>query len=234
MRERHLLLAGWELARTAADACPDVAGARALEWRPALVPGTAAGALGAAECAGIDFDADDWWFRVHFRGEPAAAGEEVVLCLDGLATVAEVYVNGRRVLDSESMFAAHELDVGGLLQGDNELVICCRALGPRLRVRRRPRARWRTRLVAEGNLRFYRTMLLGRMPGVAPGPAVVGPWRPVGLERRRGLVLEQMRLRARVGDDDGVVEMRARLRALPGAGAGARPPVAARRGRDRA
>jgi beta-mannosidase len=209
------LVSGWEVARSAADAC-DRPGGPDGPWRPAAVPGTAAGALGPEAAAGTDFDAEDWWFRVRFTAEAAGAGEEVALCLGGIATVAEVYLNGHRVLDSESMFAAHELDVGDLLRGDNELAICCRALGPRLAIRRRPRARWRTKLVAEGNLRFYRTMLLGRAPGFAPGPAVVGPWRPVELERRRGLILERVRLRSRLAGEEGRLEVSAGLRAPVG------------------
>ena len=85
------------------------------------------------------------------------------------------------------MFARSAVDVTALLAAENELAICCRALTPLLALARRPRARWRTRLVGEGGLRFFRTMLLGRAPGFAPGPAVVGPWRPVALERRRRL-----------------------------------------------
>jgi beta-mannosidase len=216
--ERHVLAQGWEVARSAPGSCGAPRDARALRWRPAVVPGTAAGAVSAAERVGIDFDSDDWWFRVRFEAAAADAGEEVVLRLGGLATVAEVYLNGERILDSESMFAARELDIGDRLRDDNELAICCRALAPRLAVRRRPRARWRTRLVAHGGLRFYRTMLLGRAPGFAPGPAVVGPWRPVELERRRGLVLGQVGLRARLdGGGDGRVEVSARLRAVAGA-----------------
>ncbi len=48
----------------------------------------------------------------HLRGRPAAAGEEVVLRLDGIATVAEVFLNGRLLLPSDSMFPAHAVDVG--------------------------------------------------------------------------------------------------------------------------
>jgi beta-mannosidase len=213
-----VLSEGWEVARSAPGRCGDPRDGRVLQWGRAVVPGTAAGALSAAERAGIDFDSHDWWFRVRFEAAAADAGEEVVLCLGGLATVAEVYLNGERILDSESMFASHELDIGDRLRGENELAICCRALAPRLAVRRRPRARWRTRLVADGGLRFYRTMLLGRTPGFAPGPAVVGPWRPVALERRRGLVLEQVGLRGRLdGSGGGRIEVSARLRALASA-----------------
>ena len=110
------------------------------------------------------------------RRRRRAPGEEVVLVLDGIATVAEVYLNGELVLESDSMFAAHAVDVGALLRGDNELAIRCRALGAAARrCSRRPRARWRTRLVADGSLRFFRTMLLGRAPGFAPGPAARRP-----------------------------------------------------------
>ncbi len=58
--------------------------------------------------------------------------ERAVLALDGLATVSEVYLNGERVLASDSMFATHELDVGGRLRDRNELVIVFRALAPLL------------------------------------------------------------------------------------------------------
>ena len=188
-RRRTYLSDGWELAAAEPDSCSSPSQIDGLNWAPAQVPGTAAGAL--PEWDG-EVDAVDWWFRVRFATDAVQPGEEMVLHLEGLATVAEVYLDGERVLDSESMFAAHELDIGRLLRPGNELAVCCRALAPRLQGRRRPRARWRTGLVANANLRFYRTMLLGRTPGFAPGPAVVGPWAglaehsPVGLPSRSG------------------------------------------------
>jgi beta-mannosidase len=214
------LAEGWEAAACAADAHADPAAAAGLEWIPATVPGTAAAALAAAGRwrAGeeIDLDAEDWWFRTRFEAEPAAAGEEVLLRLDGVATVAEVFLNGERLLESDSMFAAHALDVGPLLRSQgNELAIRCRALGPLLRVRRKPRARWRTKL-ADGGLRFFRTMLLGRAPGFAPGPAAAGPWRPVWLERRSRIAVDRLQLRTRLDAGDGVLAVRASLRALAG------------------
>ena len=262
--ETRTLSSGWQVAhapaRTLAGLDADVEGLGpgveglgagveglgGLEWMPARVPGTAAGALCDAGLWRLgepyDFDAQDWWFRTEFDAEPVAAGEEVYLCLDGIATVAEVYLNGELILESDSMFASHALPVGDRLRaasGDdvsgsesgsngepassnervasNELVICCRALGPLLQESRRPRARWRTRLVAERNLRFFRTMLLGRARGFAPGPAVVGPWRPVRLERRRRVVVHELTLRPRIEGEDGVLSVRARLRSLDGA-----------------
>jgi beta-mannosidase len=210
---------GWAATATAAGLWPDATAVGESSWTPAQAPGTAAGALRDAGRWQVgetrDLDAEDWWFRTSFDSDPVAPDEELLLRFDGLATVAEVYLNGALVLESDSMFATHTLDVGGVLHERNELIICCRALAPLLRVRRRPRARWRTR-VADGGLRFFRTMLLGRAPGFAPGPAAVGPWRPITLERRRGLAVDELALRPRLRGADGVLEVRVQLRGLAG------------------
>ena len=209
---RRVLAAGWELAVSPPGACADPAAAAELTWSPAMAGAagglTAAGAGGGGD--GRDYDAEDWWFRVRVDEPAPIGGEELRLALGGLATVAEVYVDDALALRSESMFAAHEV---ALEDGIGELVICCRALAPLLAERRRPRARWRTRLVVP-NLRFWRTMLLGRAPGFAPGPAVVGPWRPVVIERRHGTVADDVSLRPRLDGADGVLAAAGRLRSL--------------------
>jgi beta-mannosidase len=216
---------GWQLASSTPGACFGPSELDGMEWIAAPVPGTAAAALREAGLwrAGeaFDFDARDWWFRTRFEAEPAGEGEEVGLALDGIATVSEVYLNGDRVLAGDSMFASHRVEVSSQLRsgasGGNELAICCRALAPLLRGPRRPRARWRTRLVSDGNLRFYRTMLLGRAPGFAPGPACVGPWKPIRLERHRGVVLDELIVRSRLVRDEGRLTVRGRLRRLAAA-----------------
>jgi len=218
--ELERLCGGWELSATDPGRCTDPAGLDRLSWSSARVPGTAAGAL---RDAGLwrpgderDFDASDWWFRTSFHSEPASGElEQAVLCLDGLATVAEVYLNGERVLRSNSMFQHHALDVGARLRAENELAIRFCALAPMLRERHRPRARWRTRL-ADGNLRFYRTMLLGRCPGFAPGPAAVGPWWEIVIERRRGLVVEEAAVRPSLHGHEGRLSLHLRARVLEG------------------
>ncbi|MDQ6745074.1 MAG: glycoside hydrolase family 2 protein, partial [Actinomycetota bacterium] len=211
------LTGGWELAGTEPGALSAPPLPTELDWIPAEVPGTVAAALGAAGLPVERLDERDWWFRTRFTTEPVGEGEQLVLRLGGLATVAEAYLDGEPLLRSDSMFAAHEVDVSDLCgrsESAHELLICARALAPLLAQRRRPRARWRTRLVSSGNLRFFRTMLLGRSPGFAPGPAVVGPWRPVSLDRRRLACVAELALRARVQGGDGVVQVRGRLRAL--------------------
>jgi beta-mannosidase len=219
-----LLDEGWEAACCPPDAHARPATIDELAWLPARVPGTAAAVL---RDAGYwrpgeehDFDAEDWWFRTSFRADEPQPGEALALEIDGLATVAEVFLNGERVLSSDTMFAPSALELQALPAGDNELAICCRALKPLLAQGRRPRARWRTRLV-DGNLRFFRTMLLGRAPGFAPGPAAVGPWRPVRLVRRRLLAVEGLALRPSLDGDepdaDGLLSAHVALRTLDGA-----------------
>ncbi len=220
---RRALDSGWEAAHLEGGRSAEIGELGTLDWVAAAVPGTAAGALRRAgrwrPGDRRDFDAEEWWFRTTFDAVPPGPGEEALLHLGGIATVAEVYLNGELLMKSESMFASHTLALGERLGARNELVIRCLPLGPLLRERRRPRARWRTRLVAEGNLRFFRTMLLGRAPGFAPAPAAVGPWRAVSLEHRRGLSVEEIAIRPSVEDDDGVVSVSLRLHLPAGSSA---------------
>jgi beta-mannosidase len=162
---------------------------RDVPWRdgiPARVPGTAAAALHAAGAWRYGdrrrFDDQDWWWRTQLAVAPAAGDEQLLLHLGGVATISEVWINGERVGEANNMHLAQTLDVTRHLHGTDELVVCCRALTPRLR-ERMPRPRWRTRLVADQGLRYWRTAISGRAPGIAPAPSIVGPWRAVEVER---------------------------------------------------
>ena len=175
---RTPLDAGWEVAAAPAGSTP--ADLIACQWLPARVPGTAADALRTAGLWSLDnerdFDAEDWWWRVRFHAEPGAA----LLGFDGIATHSEVWLDGKRVLDSDNMFIAHALPVE--LSGEHELLIHCRALGQALE-QKRPRPRWRVPMLEKQQLRWIRTTLLGRTPGWSPPCAAVGPWRKVWIER---------------------------------------------------
>ena len=205
---------GWELTASQPGHWAGPADARREGcWVPAHVPGTAAVAVGADPDR--DFDAEDWWFRVLFTAPPSGDGRRA-LRLGGIATVSEVFLNGELLLESQSMWRAYELDVEERLRAENELVIVCRALTPLLARRRRPAARWRTRVIEPGNLRWFRTMMFGRSPGFAPGPAAVGPWRPVELVRVRPHDPRDLRLRVSVqADATGAIDLSCRI---PGGG----------------
>ena len=76
---------------------------------------------------------------------------------------ADVWLNGRPLLHSENMFVGHRVALDELA-AENELVIRCASLEAAL-ARRHGRPRWKSRLVRSQSLRWYRTSLLGRMPG---------------------------------------------------------------------
>ncbi len=183
------------------------------DWLPAAVPGSAAGALRAAGRWrwGVDdesvLDGRDWWFRCRFPGgsEPGPWSLE----LGGLATLADVWLNGRHLLRSENMFLAHRIVIDELA-GENELSIRCAALGPVL-AGRHPRPRWKSRLVRSQSLRWYRTTLLGRVPAWSRWAAPVGPWRAVRLRSLASSALLARKLTARCEGHAGVVEVRAEL-----------------------
>ena len=189
--EAILIGEGWTFAACAPDSTvhPDALDAAGLDWTPARVPCTAASALRDAGKWDLDraerrFDAEDWWFRTTFAAAPTRADEECWLCFDGLATVAEVWLNGALLLNADGMFTGHACRVDGALEAVNRLAIRFRSLDALLAVKR-PRPRWRVPMLAHQQLRWFRTTLLGRTPGWSPPAAAVGPWQPITLERRR-------------------------------------------------
>jgi beta-mannosidase len=162
-----------------------------------------------------DLDADDWWFRGSFA-LPSPAGARRVLCLDGLATLAEVWVNGEHVLTSNNMFHAHEVDVTRLAGARCDIALLFRSVTRDLATRR-PRARWRTRLVSHPQLRWIRTTLLGRIPSWSPPVAPVGPWRDVTIVDRDALDVRAVDVQPRLESGEGVLTARLEIAPLGGA-----------------
>ncbi|MEP6883767.1 MAG: glycoside hydrolase family 2 protein [Gammaproteobacteria bacterium] len=211
--ERTALEQGWQMQRAPTQAEPDLQAIAQTTsgWQPARVPGTVASALREAGCWNLDerprdFDSEEWWYRLRFSAPPTAAGERIILAFEGLATLAEAWLNGRHLFESSNMFVAHECDVGDVLDRHNELLLRFRPLAAELE-RRRPRPRWRTPMVAQQQLRWFRTSLLGRTPGWSPPAAAVGPWLPVWLERRRRVEVSDLRLRATLRDGQGTLTL---------------------------
>ena len=187
----------------------------ACDWMPATVPGTVAAILAANGRWSFeqptDFDADDWWFHTTFRAAcQAALGREQEpshLYFDGLATLAEVWLNGELLLTTDNMFRSYGVDVADKLhrdlQRDNELVIGFRSLTGALQ-QKRPRPRWKTNLVAHQQLRWQRTTLQGRIPGWSPPAPAVGPWRQVRLAAGP-LIPQSIHLQPRLEGTTGIV-----------------------------
>lgn len=218
--------AGWELAITPGGEVsgPDGLLAAGRDWIAAEVPGTAAAALEAASrfdrAAPRPLHDLDVWYRTRLA--PRRPGPHRLVA-DGLATICEVYVDGRQVLASTSMYARSEVVVD--LAGPCDLLLCFRALAPHLK-RKGPRARWKTRLVTEPGLRLVRTTFFGHMPGWCPPVHAVGPWRALRLVPESAVAVEDRLMQASLADD-GTGHLRIRLRSGPAlASAGTRLAIA--------
>lgn len=136
----------------------------------------------------------DAWYRTRLP-DPLPEGR-LVLRFPGLATLADVWLGGEPLFTSENMFVENAVDVPAATRPGAELVLRFRALAPHLAMRR-PRPRWRTRLVDQQQLRWVRTSLIGRTPGFCPSVPVVGPFRPIRLETHQGARVREARIDAR-------------------------------------
>lgn len=213
----HSLSDGWSLT----SAQPGVGGIQHSTcpehgWKSAVVPGTVAMAAGATDLdAHARYDEVDWWYRCTFsRPQPLSSPtDRVRLRFDGLATLAEVWLNGQSILSSCNMFVVHGVDVTELLEAENELLIVFRSLDIAL-AQKRPRPRWKTNLVDHQQLRWFRTTLLGRIPGWTPHVHAVGPWRAVWLECVSSIDVDELDLQPRTDGDRQLVSIDARIRRL--------------------
>ncbi|OZF04266.1 beta-mannosidase [Rhodococcus sp. 15-2388-1-1a] len=195
--------ARWRLARTDAGSVLHPEDLREdLDWVDAVVPGTVAGALG--DSLAVNPDDHDWWFVADV---PTGGHRRVRVRFDGIATRAQIWIDGVQRRTVASMFVPETLDLTDC--GDTvAIAVHVESLAAHLKSRR-PRGRWRSSLIAAQGLRHERTTMLGRAPVYGPLPVPVGPWRPVSMT-----VIPDVRrvdLRTSVSGTDGVVTLRADL-----------------------
>lgn len=194
------LNSGWQMVVSDAGQFASPGDIPAVQKRIAApVPGTVAQALEAAgrfdRAAPVPLETRDFWYFLDLAGEAPGPAR---LILEGLATIAEVYLNGQRILDSRSQFVTHDVPV--TLAGNDTLAIAFRALAPHLKAAG-PRAKWRPQMITPPGMRMVRTTLLGHMPGWCPEVHAVGPWRPVHLLRDGGVEIDDLRINASLSPD---------------------------------
>ncbi|GHO46328.1 glycoside hydrolase family 2 protein [Ktedonospora formicarum] len=215
----------WEMLAVSPGSCetPEQAAAYEAErWLTAPVPGTVAQALQIHQrwdiSVPLNADEQDWWYRCTFTSPIGEVGSRFVLKFDGLASISDIWLNGESILHSENMFLAYEVDVTSLLRPrgeENTLYIRFNSLKALL-AKKHPRPRWRTQLTDHQHLRWFRTTLLGRMPGWSPPVQTVGPWRGVTLEERVTLTVERCDVRASLKGNAGLVTAELQARSLVG------------------
>ena len=202
---------GWGLLRAHPGAYSEPSELPRQGWSEVRLPGTVAHWLGVDSCDGRGLDSFDWWLR---RELPELHHGDGVhrLRFDGLATLADVWVDGDHVLGACNMHRGFVVPVPA---GACSLVLRFAALGPRLQARH-PRPHWKTALVGSQNLRWFRTTLLGRVASWLPHVDAVGPWRPIHLEQVRLLDVQELHLVASLRCGRAVVRVSATWRDLGG------------------
>lgn len=183
-----------------------------LDWLPAIVPGTVAQSLLEANLWDIegqhDFDHYDYWYRTTFDNTDKLKEDISQLEFKGLASISEVWLNGEKILSSKNMFISYLVDVTKYLQKSNELVLCFRALNKSLSDKH-PRPRWKTKVINSQQLRWFRTTLLGRIPGWTPPITAVGPWRAISLITEP--TPKNIRLKTSVNKNVGLVDFQCKI-----------------------
>jgi beta-mannosidase len=169
-------IGNWSWLATVADAVATPAELpRDGDWQDAAVPGTVAGTLRAlgrlTDATAEAIGREDHWYRTQcdrpLRG---------TLRFEGLASWTEIWIDGTLAAESHSMFQPLALAVA--ISAGVEIVLCFRALAPRLAAAPR-RSRWRPAMIQPNGLRWFRTTALGSMPGWCPAGLPTGPFRPV-------------------------------------------------------
>lgn len=154
----------------------------------------------------FDLDSFDWWYALDF--DKPHSGVKHFLHFDGLATIADIWLNGVLILHAENMFRAYHVDVTEKLQPKNELAICFRSLKEYLEINRK-RPKWKTKLVDHQNLRWVRTTLLGSIPGWTPPVKPIGIWREVRIESVPAACLNDFLLQTSLQIDTGILQIKA-------------------------
>jgi beta-mannosidase len=112
------------------------------------------------------------------------------------------------------MFRAYEIDITALLAEDNIVVLRFSSLQACL-AEKKPRPRWRSQLMDHQQLRWWRTTLLGHIPGWSPPVPAIGPWRPLYIEERTRFSLEHLHMQAVLQDDQsGLISVAARAHTI--------------------
>ena len=193
----------WKMTVVAADSCisPEQAFASG-DVCDALVPETAAQSLHRAgrwiPSSPAPLHDKDIWYRCEVDGKRGAR-----IRFDGLATLADIFVDGEERAASSNMFTPLEVVVQR--DGPQEVAIAFRSLERHLAQVKGRRARWKTLLIDKPNLRFVRTTLLGHMPGWCPAVDIVGPYRPVVLLPPDALTPRDVHLRPAYDGKDGKI-----------------------------
>ena len=209
-------LASWSYARSAPGETPDD-----------FVP------VGEARCVGRlladagrdpielgghdDLDSFDHHYRIELTAREVAHGSRVSLRLPVVATIGTISWNGEVIHETRTSFVPVVVDLTDRIVMGGTLDVCCHSLSDWLGATKRPRPRYRSRLVADQRLRFARASLLGRIPAWSPPVPAVGLSGSTELWTETGAHIDSFSLTPLIGAD-GVGELRVCVELAPAHG----------------
>lgn len=175
-------------------------------WRETDIPTTIASAMHSSDAfpwhqEGL-LDEQDHWFHLVLDCTNLDKKGEHEIAFAGLATETEIWLENELVLQTHNMFREYRINLDGSANQENlDCFVRVVALQSTLN-QKKPRARWRTTFAAHKNLRFVRTSLLGRTPGIGPAWPIVGPWRPIAQLSRSSAAprIEDLSVKVHVND----------------------------------
>ena len=202
---------GWEYAslKPGSATHPSALATMSIEWQSAIVPGTVAGAEKVARnflYGKTNYDIHDYWYRCRVI---LPEGARINLQFDGLATIAEVFWNDHHILSSTNMFLPQTIDATSFTKEGTLWIRFC-SVDEALKAKR-PRPKWRTRLVDNQQLRWIRRTLLGRIPTWSPPVAPVGPWRGVKIIANQHVGFDLIESKQTYDDKSGNITFSLRL-----------------------
>lgn len=209
------LSADWRFASVPAGTAvtPEQLASANAHWSIAQVPGTVAASLRTqgtlVELNQQQFVIDqlDHWYQCCID---LPQTEWLSLCFEGLATVAQVFWNDGLILTANNMFLSYEVDMSDLPRSGT-LAIRFPSLSVDLETKR-PRPRWRTRLVEQQQLRWIRTTLMGRIPGWSATGAPVGPYRAIKVRTSNDFIVVASTLAPELSGENGRLRPKIHLR----------------------
>jgi beta-mannosidase len=152
----------------------------------------------------------DWWYFCEFELNETELNSSFHLILERLATVCEIYVNEKLIATHANMFVPLRLDLSALLTSHNYLAICFRSLNEQLK-QRKPRPRWKTNLVKNQQLRWFRTPLLGYIPGWTPATPAIGICGPAHLKKLNHPEITSLQLTTCLKNNTGSIIVKCQL-----------------------
>lgn len=151
----------------------------------AIVPGTIAMSVNGTspQCwsPDIDYDDYDWWYHHSFDIKHTNTEQKKYLCFDGLATLCDIWLNDEKILTTNNMFRAYRVEISKLLRESNNLILVFRSVNHELK-EKKPRPKWKTKLVENQQMRWIRSTVLGHVSAWTPPIKAVGPWKNIYLE----------------------------------------------------